>query len=81
MLTGVPAFSGSKAVEVFQSILNKAPRVPRSIRRSIPKELESICLKAMAKKPEDRYATPEELARALRQFLTDQPERRRGFWK
>jgi Ca-activated chloride channel family protein len=81
MLTGVRAFSGSKAIDTFKNILDKLPRAPRSIRRSIPKELEAICLKAMAKHPEDRYATGEELAQALRQFLSAQPDRRRSFWK
>jgi serine/threonine protein kinase len=81
MLTGVRAFSGSMAIETCNSILNKMPRAPRSIRRSIPKELEAICLKAMAKKSEDRYATADELAQALRQFLSAQPDGRRSFWK
>ena len=35
----------------------------------------------MARKPEDRYATPGELAQALRQFLTGHPDRKKGFWK
>jgi hypothetical protein len=35
----------------------------------------------MARKPEDRYATPGELAQALRQFLGGKPDRRRSFWK
>jgi serine/threonine protein kinase len=81
LLTGVPAFKGSMEAEILQSVLNMQPRAPRSIRRSIPKDLEAICLKAMAKKPEERYATPADLALALRQFLSDQPDRRRSFWK
>jgi serine/threonine protein kinase len=81
MLTGVRDFSGSKAADILDHVLNVLPRALRSIRRSIPKELEAICLKAMAKKPEARYATADELARELRQFLSAQPERRRSFWK
>ncbi len=81
LLTGVPAYSSSNWRERFNVILNSVPPAPRSIRRSIPKELEVICLKAMARKPEDRYTTAAELAEALRQFLSDQPARRRSFWK
>jgi hypothetical protein len=81
LLSGVPAFSSSNWRERFNEILNTVPPAPRSVRRSIPKELEAICLKAMARKPEDRHATAEELAQALRHHLSDQSERRRGFWK
>ena len=81
MLTGVPAFSGSKTAEVFHSILNKEPWCASLDPPIDSQGVEAICLKAMAKKPEDRYPTPEELARAPRQFLTEHPERRRGFWK
>ena len=52
-----------------------------SVRRSIPMDLEAICLKAMARKPEDRYATPGDLAQALRQFLSGQTDRKKSFWK
>jgi Ca-activated chloride channel family protein len=81
LLTGVPAFSSLNWRERFTEILKTVPPAPRSIRRSIPKELETICLTAMARKPENRYATADELARELRQFLSAQPERRRSFWK
>ena len=42
---------------------------PRRIVRSIPAALEAICLKAMARNPDDRYGTAGELAAALRDFL------------
>jgi Ca-activated chloride channel family protein len=57
------------------------PRMPRSRRQAIPRELETICEKAMAEKPEDRYMTPGELAQALSSFLGRQPKGRQGFWK
>ena len=81
MLTGVRPFSGSTPEEILQMVSQGAVLPPRRVKRSIPKELEAICLKAMARKPEDRYATPGELAGALRQFLTGQPDRKKGFWK
>ena len=81
LLTGICPFSGSSPEEVFQKVLTTTPRSPRAVRRSIPKELEAICLKAMARKPEDRYATPGDLALALRQFLSGQTDRKKSFWK
>ena len=44
---------------------------PRKVRHTIPKRLESICLRAMATKPEERYATAAELAAALRSLWTE----------
>jgi Ca-activated chloride channel family protein len=81
LLTGVPPYSGRTASEVFARALKGAPRPPRRMRRAIPTTLESICLKAMARRPEDRHATPGELAAELRRFLSAQPERRKSFWK
>ncbi len=81
LLTGICPFSGSSVHETVQKVLTTTPRSPRAIRRSIPKELEAICLKAMARKPEDRYATPGDLAQALRQFLSGQTDRKQSFWK
>lgn len=48
----------------------KAPR-PRQIRRDLPPALEAICLKAMALRPRDRYATALELAHDLEAWRTD----------
>jgi hypothetical protein len=81
LLTGIRPFSGSSVQETLQNAQTTTPRAPRAVRRSIPKALEAICLKAMARKPEDRYATPGDLARALRQFLSGQTDRKESFWK
>ena len=80
VLTGDLPFQGG-GIELVERILTFPPRSPRSVRRSIPKDLEAICLKAMARKPEDRYATPGDLAQALRQFLSGQTDRKKSFWK
>jgi Ca-activated chloride channel family protein len=80
LLTGQLPFQGG-GVDLIRLVLNGKPCPPRSIRRSIPADLESICLKAMARKPEDRYATPGEMAQALRQFQGSLPDRRKSFWK
>jgi serine/threonine protein kinase len=45
------------------------PAPPRSLNRDIPRDLEAICLKALARRPGDRYQTAQGLADDLREFL------------
>ena len=77
-LTGETPFSGGVS-EIFPRILNKKPKPPRGLVKSIPAALEAICLKAIAKDPAERYNTAGELAAALRGFLAQ--GRRKSFWK
>jgi serine/threonine protein kinase len=79
LLTGERPFQGKDLRELIENVLTTTAKPPRRIVRSIPAPLEAICLKAMARKPDDRYATAGELAAALRDIL--QPRTRRGFWK
>src|SRR5260370_12007390 len=51
----------------------EGPRPIGRLNRSVPAELETIVLKAMAKVPEERYASAQELADDLRRFLEDKP--------
>jgi serine/threonine protein kinase len=78
-LTGQPPFRGTSLADLLPKILNQPPTPPRQIVRSIRADLEAICLKAMARSPEQRYQTAGELAAALGEFL--KPRRRKGFWK
>jgi WD40 repeat protein/serine/threonine protein kinase len=75
LLTLEPAFSGSDREELLQQIAFEEPPPPRKKNRAIPRELETIVLKAMAKSPEDRYATAQELTEDLRRFLEYKPIR------
>jgi serine/threonine protein kinase len=72
-LTLEPIFSGQDRRTLLHQILNEEPRPLRQVNRSIPFELETIILKAVAKAPEDRYATAGEMADDLRRFLDEQP--------
>ena len=49
------------------------PTSPRRIDPTIPRSLETVVLKAMAKEPSSRYTTAKELADDLRRFLADTP--------
>jgi serine/threonine protein kinase len=73
LLTLRPAFGGSDRQELLRQIAFEEPLAPRRLERSIPAELETIVLKAMAKSPTERYATAQELAADLCRFLEDKP--------
>ena len=72
LLCGERPFNGPSQVVLF-NILHHPPESPRSRNPAVPVDLETICLKAMAKRPEDRYADCGELAADLRRWLADEP--------
>jgi serine/threonine protein kinase/Tfp pilus assembly protein PilF len=69
MLTLRRPFSGDSREQILTGILSKEPRPPRRINPRVPLDLETICLKAMEKDPDRRYATAEGMAADLRQYL------------
>jgi len=70
LLCGQKAFPGVSRFEVLAAVVRDEPRPPRQILEAIPKELERICLKALAKRVSDRYATASDLADDLQAFLS-----------
>jgi serine/threonine protein kinase len=72
-LTLRPAFDGNDRSALLHRILHDEPPAPRLIDPSVPKDLETIVLKAMDKVPACRYATAQELAEDLDRYLADQP--------
>jgi serine/threonine protein kinase len=72
LLCGELPFRGSKMM-ILHQVLREEPRPPRKINDKIPRDLETICLKAMAKAPARRYGTARELADDLRRFLKNEP--------
>jgi formylglycine-generating enzyme required for sulfatase activity/tRNA A-37 threonylcarbamoyl transferase component Bud32 len=68
LLTGELPFRGSKIMLLHQ-VLREEPRPPRKVNDKVPRDLETICLKAMAKAPARRYPTARELAEDLRRYL------------
>ncbi len=72
MLTGELPFRGTPRMLLHQ-VLHDEPRRPRSLNDRIPRDLETICLKAMAKEPGRRYATAAEVGTDLRRFLAGEP--------
>ena len=72
MLTGELPFRGTLRMMLHQ-VLNEEPRSPRSLNDRVPRDLETICLKAMAKDASRRYSTAADLAADLRRYLAGQP--------
>jgi serine/threonine protein kinase len=64
LLTGQPPFSGEPSAVLYQAEF-ATPQPPSQLRPDLAPKLEAVCLKAMAKNVEDRYATMAELASAL----------------
>src|SRR5262249_24358712 len=72
LLTGELPFRGKKGMLRLQ-MLHEEPRPPRRVNDKIPRDLETICLKAMAKEPARRYQTARDLADDLRRYLKGEP--------
>src|SRR5262249_4000766 len=67
---------GSRVMLIHQ-LLHEDPRPPRRLNDRIPRDLDTICLKALAKQPSRRYATAAEMAEDLRRYLRGEPCRAR----
>ncbi len=65
LLTGQPPFNASNMEALMQKILQRAPVAPSKHRADLPQDLDRILLRALAKKPEQRYATWAEFAMEL----------------
>jgi WD40 repeat protein/serine/threonine protein kinase len=72
LLTGELPFRGNSRMQLHQ-VLHDEPRSPRSLNDRIPRDLETICLKAMAKESARRYQSAAECAEDLRRCLKGEP--------
>jgi hypothetical protein len=73
LLTRQPAFSTDHRQSLLTQIADNDPPDPRRINKSVPHELATIVLKAIAKHGGERYATAGEFAADLRRFVDDKP--------
>ena len=69
MLTGKRPYRGSSSSEIVDQIRQGIIRPPRQANDSVPHELERICMRALAKRPNDRYSTAIDFASELESFF------------
>ena len=83
LATGQAAFAHADRAVLIHRVLHEDPPPPRQLDPRVPRDLETIVLKAMAREPSHRYATAAELAGDLRRFVEDRPIRARrvGAWE
>ncbi|WP_435008995.1 WD40 repeat domain-containing serine/threonine protein kinase [Tundrisphaera lichenicola] len=77
LITLRPPFDGRSAAELIEQIARTEPPRPRKFDPRVPLDLETILLKALAKRPDDRYESADELAEDLVRFLAHEPVRAR----
>jgi eukaryotic-like serine/threonine-protein kinase len=73
MLTGRPPFKGTTPVETVMQVLNEDPVPPSFLQPQVPHDLETICLKCLAKEAHKRYPSALGLAEDLDRYLADRP--------
>lgn len=72
LVTGHAPFSG-KPADVIPKVARGEVPAAREVNPRAPAALESVCQRAMSRRPEDRYPTPDELAADVEAFLADEP--------
>ncbi len=75
LLLGRPPFMADTYAEIIQRARQGEFPPPRHVKPDIPKPLEAICLKALARRPDDRYASALDLATDVERWLADEPVR------
>ncbi|RYD19470.1 MAG: hypothetical protein EOP88_18835, partial [Verrucomicrobiaceae bacterium] len=73
LLGGRPPFTGPTPDAVLVQLRESDPLPPRKLNPDVPRDLETICLKCLEKKPEGRYETAGEVADDLARFLENKP--------
>lgn len=69
LLTGKLPFTGGSVAEVIARVLTAPPPPPSALAPNVPPGLDAVCRQAMAKAPDDRFATAQDMAAALGPFL------------
>jgi len=73
LLTGRRPFTGATRDQIIARICTEEPRAPRRLRKDVPLDLETICLRAIEKDTRRRFATAGEFAAELRRFADNRP--------
>ncbi len=77
MLTGVPPFVSEREVDILLKVIHEEPVPPARRDPKVPKDLQTICMAAIEKNRERRYASARDLAADLEAYLAGEPIRAR----
>jgi serine/threonine-protein kinase len=73
LITGRRPFDDESELSILQRVINEDPAAPSRLKSSVPRDVETICLKCLEKDPRRRYAAAGELADDLRRYLNGEP--------
>lgn len=87
LVTGRPPFQAAHIVETLRQVIDDQPVEPRALNPEVDRDLETICLKCLAKEPSHRYQRAVELSEELDRYLAGKPivarsiTRRERLWR